>query len=276
MHVRLIKNRHIDILEPKFNKDSLLLASLNAMSTIHFFDANKSSSGSLGNLEKTINLQHLLEIPLGSRDPKWVADFLDNIDECNLQLAEPEVAVANDSFAYMNARTVDPETNFKAFVIRNELDRILSNGFGLVINAHKDQPDWIFSHGDLLNLKLRNEFYTDDSAFSEHGKDFVLPKDEKVLVGQPSEEILPAQTRTHMREFLAYSGLNNGKVMLIARNYEDDNTMTQDLIFNITPKMFATQDAYVQVMNTLSWFLPRHYSIAGVDELSVESGFEQI
>ncbi|MCL7987780.1 hypothetical protein M8998_07500 [Sphingobacterium sp. lm-10] len=246
------------------------------MSTIHFFDANKSSSGSLGNLEKTINLQHLLETPLPNRDANWIADFLDNIDECNLQLAEPEVAVANDSFPYMNARTVAPETNFKAFVIRNELDTILANGFGLVINAHNDQPDWIFSHGDLLNLKLNNEFYTDESAFSEHGKDFVLPKDEQVLVGQPSEAILPAQTRTHLREFLAYSGMNNGKVMLIARNYEDEQNMTQDLIFNITPKLFATQDAYVQVMNTISWFLPRHYSIAGVDELSVESGFAQI
>ncbi|MFD2742037.1 MULTISPECIES: hypothetical protein [Sphingobacterium] len=246
------------------------------MSTIHFFDANKHSSGSMGNLEKTINLQHLLDIPLASRDPKWVADFLDNIDECNLQLAEPEVAVANDSFAYMNAHTVDAEKNFRAFVIRNELDTILANGFGLVINAHKDQPDWIFSHGDLLNLKLNNEFYTDDSAFSEHGKDFVLPKDESVLVGQPSEDILPTQSRMHIRSFLEYTGISNGKVMLIARNYENEELMTQDLIFNITPKMFATQNAYVQVMNTISWFLPRHYSIAGVDELSVESGFEQI
>lgn len=246
------------------------------MSTIHFFDANKSSSSSLGNLEKTINLQHLLEVSLPDRDAKWVADFLSNIDQCNLQLAEPEVAVANDSFAYMNARTVDPETNFKAFVIRNELDNILANGFGLVINAHKDQPDWIFSHGDLLNLKLNDEFYTDDSAFSEHGKDFVVPQDEKVLVGQPSEAILPAQTRKHIREFLAYSGMTNAKVMLIARNYEDEQNATQDLVFNITPMLFSTQDAYVQVMNTLSWFLPRHYAIAGMDELSVKSGFEQI
>lgn len=246
------------------------------MSTIHYFDANNSSMGSLGNLEKTINLQHLLETSLPERTPQWIADFLENIDECNLQLAEPEVAAANDGYAYMNVKTVDPEINFKAFVIRQSLKTILANGFGLVVNAHKEQPDWVFSHGDLLNLYLNDEFYTDESIFSEHGKDFVLPKDEKVLIGQPSEQILPKETRQHIREFLSYSGIRDAKVMLMVRNPEDEELVSQDLVFNITPKMFATQEAYIQVMNTLAWFLPRHYSIVGIDESSVDSGFDSI
>lgn len=245
------------------------------MKTIHLFDNNNTPS-SLGSLEKTINIQHLLETPFENRDSAWIDNFLENIDECNFQLSEPEVAIANDGYPYINVNTVDANANFKAFVIKSELSTILRNGFGIVINAKKNQPDWMFSYGDLLNYQLNNEFYTDDSVFSAHGKDFVVPQNEKILVGQPSEDILPQQTRQHLRDFLSFSGIKNSKVLLMARHYEDEATACQDLVFNITPDQFSSNEEYNQTMNTLAWFLPKHYSIAGVDEMLIQSGFEKI
>lgn len=245
------------------------------MKTVHLFD-NNNTPNSLGSLEKTIHIQHALETPLAARDAAWIDHFLQNIDECNLQLADTEVAIANDGYPYVHVNTVESGTSFQAFVIKNELETLLRNGFGLVINAKNVKPDWMFSYGDLLNYKLNKEFYTDDSIFSAHGRDFVISPDEKILVGQPSEDILPLQTRQHIREYLGFSGIKNGKVLLMARNYENEEEASQDLVFNITPAQFSNNDEYTQVMNTLAWFLPRHYSIAGVDEMVLQSGFESI
>lgn len=244
------------------------------MSSINFNDALSSPSPSLGSLEKTILINELIKTPLNERNTTWLNDFLSNIDECNLQLGNPEVAIANDGFPYMNVHTVDTNENFKAFVIKNELLRVLSNGFGLVVNSGNGTPDWVFTYGDLLNYHLNNEFYTEDSPFSEHGKDFEIPKEEQIVVGQPSETILPAATRGYISQFLRESGIPNGKVLLLARNVEDEELASQDLVFNIHPGLFRNMQEYEQTMNGISWMLPRHYSIVGIDENTIESGFE--
>lgn len=246
------------------------------MSTIHFFDADKNDKYTSGNPEKTLAIQKLIRIPKEQRDQQWISDFITNVDECNLKLGDPEVAIANDGFPYMNLKTVEEGADNGTFVIVNEIDRILQHGFGMVINAGAGHPDWLFSCGDLLNYRLNGEFYTDDSLFSAHGEDFNISADEKILVGQPSDEILPNISRQHIREFLESVKVRNGKVLLMARNYENETEATQDLVFNITPDNFSSGEDYQQVMQTIAWFLPRHYSIAGIHEESVNNGFEAI
>lgn len=243
------------------------------MSTIHFFDAN-GGAGNLGDLEKTIVLNKLMETELAERDSKWIASFLQVIDEANLKVGDPEIMMSNDGFPYFNLRTIEEGENFQAFVIKQKLPTILGNGFGVSINAHKPNPDWIFTYGDLSNLQINNEFYTDEHLFSKNTGNFALGKDEQVLVGQPSEAILPAFVRQQLREYLQYNGVKMPKIMLIARNYEDEANVTQDLVVNVTPKNFANEKEYEQAMNSISWFLPRHYSIVGMDENAIPSGFE--
>jgi len=245
------------------------------MSNIHFFDAS-NGAGNFGDLEKTIAVNDLLEIPLPERDGKWIAAFIENISEANLQVAEPEIIMSTEGFPYFNLKTVANGENFHAYVIKNKLSTLLKSGFGVAINTHKEQPDWMFSYGDLLNLELNGEYYTDESLFSKNTGDFAIGSDEEILVGQPSEEILPAYVRRHMSEFLQYSGVRNPMVMLIARNYTDEEKVSQDLVLNLTPKNFANEREYQQAMNTISWFLPKHYSLVGLDSEAVESGFQPL
>lgn len=245
------------------------------MSNLHFFDAN-AGNGSLGDLEKTIVINNLLDVPLAERNNGWVAQFIDNIAEANLAVSEPEIVMSNDGFPYFNLRSVEPGENFQAFVIKDKLPTLLQNGFGVALNTRKQDPDWMFSFGDLVNYALRQEFYTDEHFFSRNNADFVIGKDEEILVGQPSEEILPGYARKQLAEFLQYSGVKNPMIMLIARNYTDEEKVTQDLVLNITPKNFANENEYKQAMNTISWFLPKHYSIVGLDTDSVESGFQPL
>ena len=245
------------------------------MSSIHFFDAN-AGNGSLGDLEKTLIINNLIAIPFQERNEDWVAQFLDSIAEANLQVAEPEVIMSNDGYPYFNLRTIETGSNFQAYVMKDRLSTILNNGFGVAINAHHEQPDWMFSYGDILNYALNNEFYTDDHLFSRNNQDFVIGKDEEILVGQPSEAILPEYAKIQLRGYLAYNGIRNPMIMLIARNYKDESKVSQDLVFNITPKNFVTEKEYKDAMNAISWFLPQHYSIVGLDAEDIDSGFEAL
>lgn len=245
------------------------------MSNIHFFDAS-SGAEPLGDLEKTIAINNLLSIPLEERDSQWIADFITQISEANLAVAEPEIIMSNDGFPYFNLRNVANGENFQAFVIKSKLPLLLKNGFGVAINTQKDQPDWMFTYGDLLNLQLNGEFYTDEHFFSKNTDDFAIGNQEEILTGQPSEAILPSFVRQHMRDFLQFSGVHNPLIMLIARNYTDEEKVSQDLVLNLTPKNFANEKEYRHAMNTISWFLPRHYSLVGMDENAIENGFQPL
>ncbi|MGJ1196677.1 hypothetical protein ACR777_10020 [Sphingobacterium spiritivorum] len=248
------------------------------MSTIHLFNDHKNqpNGNNLGDLEKTVIINSLMQTPIAQRDGAWVEAFVTNVAEANLTLSEPEVMMGSDGFPYFNLRTIESNQDFKAFVIANQLDYILGQGFGVAINAGAEQSDWIFSYGDLTNLKINGEFYTDESIFSPQNGSAVIGKDEEILVGQPSESILPAQLRANIREYLVYNGIKNPKIALIARDYKNDETVKQDLVFNIIPKQFATEKEFEAIMTTIVWFLPRHYSFMGLDEMSIENGFQPL
>ncbi|MBD1421777.1 MULTISPECIES: hypothetical protein [Sphingobacterium] len=237
---------------------------------------NKQRDSLLGDLEKTIVVNQLMGTVFSERDEQWRDQFLSHIDEANLKLGEPEVAISKDGFPYIQLQTVTTGESFQAFVINNQLDTILEQGFGIAINAHLDRPDWIFSYGDLANLKLNGSFYTDNSVFSNPEEYLGINKDEEILVGQPSEEVFPNFLRRQIREFLQYSGVKNPKIMLIARNYTDEERASQDLVFNIMPTQFASEKDFNTIMNTIQWFLPKHYSFFGVDELAIENGFQPL
>lgn len=228
----------------------------------------------LGDLEKTIIINQLMQISFEQRDEKWRDDFLGAIAGANLKLGDPEIITSNDGFPYIQLETISTGESFQAYVIAKQLDIIMDQGFGIVINAHQGQPEWVFSYGDLVNLKLSGSFYTDVSLFSNVEERTKISKDEDILVGQPSEEIFPIYLRKHIREFLAFSGVQNPKIMLIARDYKDEQKATQDLVFNITPIQFAHEKDFKIIMNTLQWFLPKHYSFFGADEMSIENGFQ--
>lgn len=237
---------------------------------------NEQQPNFLGDLEKTIIINQLMEVPFADRNEQWRDDFLSHIAGANLKLGDPEVIMSNDGFPYIQLQTVAPDESFQAFVLQNQLDVILEQGFGVAINAQSGQPDWVFSYGDLVNLKLNHFFYSEVSLFSNPSEYLGIGQDEDILVGQPSEDIFPGYLRRQVKEFLQYSGVKNPKMMLIARNYTDEERASQDLVFNIMPTQFATEKDFNTIMNTVQWFLPKHYSFFGVDEMSIENGFQPL
>ncbi|MBL1408804.1 hypothetical protein [Sphingobacterium faecale] len=239
-------------------------------------DSAVSTENGLGDLEKTVLINALIQTPINERDQQWIATFLENIADANLKLGAPEVVIASDGFPYVQLETVTSNENFQAFVISKQLPTLLLQGFGIVVNAQNAQPDWIFTYGDIANFELNDSFYTDDSIFSSNKENVVIGNDEKILIGQPSDSILPKYIRKQLREFLQHSGIKSPKTMLIARNFEEESQVKQDLVFNFTPSQFASEQDFQQIGNTIAWFLPRHYSILFIDDMSIENGFEEL
>src|SRR5690606_2988269 len=118
----------------------------------------------------------------------WRDRFLGNIAGANLKLGDPEVILSNDGFPYVQLQTVKNDESAQAYVIEHQLEVLLEQGIGVVVNAHLEQPDWVFSYGDLVNLKQCGSYYTDKSFFSNPKQYNSIGQDEDILVGQPSEE----------------------------------------------------------------------------------------
>lgn len=230
----------------------------------------------LGDLEKTLVLNSLLEIPFEQRDEKWVQDFLNSVDQANLKVGNPEVVMASDGFPYIQLQNVKTDENFQAFVINKQLPTILMQGFGIVINAQNERPDWVFSYGDIVNYELNDTFYTDESVFSNNGEKVQIAEDEQILVGTPSDAILPKYLKKQLREFLKHSGIESPKAMMIARKFESEETVKQDLVFNFTPPQLPDEKVFQSISNTISWLLPKHYSVLFVEESAVENGFVEL
>lgn len=239
-------------------------------------DNDNNPAVGLGDLEKTVILNSLLEVPFEKREQNWVDSFLGAVDQANLKLGSPEVVMASDGFPYIQLQNVNTDENFQAFVINKQLPTILMQGFGVVINPQNERPDWVFSYGDIVNYELNDTFYTEDSIFSNNKEQIVINQDEQILIGTPSDNILPKYLRNQLRGFLKHMGIETPKAMLIARNYQDEKEVKQDLVFNFTPPQLGDEKVFAQISHTLGWLLPKHYSVLFVEEASIENGFVEI
>jgi hypothetical protein len=227
----------------------------------------------LGDLTKTQILGDLFEIPKDQRDGDWQNKFCANVADASFACGNPQVIQGPDGFHYFQLNTPEPYKEFQCFVIQHMKDDfLLKAGYGIVINANKGQPDWVFSHGDIVNYHLRKEFYTASDHWSLP-KQEIIEEDEEVLVGQPSESLLPGDTRTVIRNFLQGLGINDGKLLLLNR---PKSGAPEELVFNLTPDKFGKQEKFESVMRSISWFLPRHYRYVSMPEASMKDSFEPV
>lgn len=228
-----------------------------------------------GDLEKTKILRALFNVDPELRDETWKQTFLANVTDASFICSNPQVINGPDGFPYFVLNIPEPNKPFQCYVIRNMItDFLLEQGLGIVINPEKGNPDWVFSYGDIVNHYLRNEFYTQSNNWDMNKRDEVLESEERVLVGQPSEYIIPEQTRHILRLFFESLQINNVKIALLNRPKGEE--FSQQLVFNLTPDKFKDRNHFNTVMGYVFWFLPRHYSYASIDESTLGDNFQAI
>ncbi|POY35451.1 hypothetical protein C3K47_15435 [Solitalea longa] len=224
-----------------------------------------------GDLNKTKILAGLIKTPFEKRDDFWKDAFLGNVNDASFACGNPQVIEGPDGFPYFHLEIPKPNQPFQCYVIKHMVtDFLLQKGLGIVINAGIGNPDWVFSYGDILNFHLRNEFYSESVSW-DLPKHEVIQEKEKILIGQPSEMLLPLETRLVMRGFLQTFGIHNAKLLLMNRSRPEGNL--QELVFNLTPDKFQSEDHYESIMRSIGWFLPRHYSYVSMHETSFKADF---
>lgn len=234
----------------------------------------EENKGYYGDLEKTAILSNLFAVAKEKRDEVWNKEFLTHVAEASFACGNPQVIQGPDGFPYFQLETPKPNKPFQCYVISHMIpDFILERGIGVVINAHKIQPDWVFSYGSLVNFATRGEFYTKVQDL-QLPKEEIIQQDEQVLIGQPSEEFLPPAARAILRRFIEQQGISNVKIALMSRKYGDE--VLQELVTNLTPHKIGTR-LYETLQAHLKWFFPDHYSvIAMAEDSSLKDYFEPL
>jgi len=212
----------------------------------------------LGDLKKTEIIDELFKIPREQRDEEWTKKFLENVGDASFRCGDPQTILGPDSFPYFSLYLPEPYKEFQCYVLQHMKDDfLLEKGLGVVFNSNGGSADWVFTYGDIVNYFLNGKFYTPELNPPE------APEEKSpmnILVGQPSETYLPKAVRNVLKNYLVSVGISVPQVFLSTRKSGD--SMMQELVFDFTPDMFASPDAFESVMNRIAWFLPRHYSYA--------------
>jgi hypothetical protein len=149
-------------------------------------------------------------------------------------------------------------------------DFLLTQGLGVVIEPGNGQPQWVLSYGDIAQLALLNSLEPQPISAQSSGRE-QLSAAEQVLVGQPSETLLPLVTRNVLRNYFSQHGVPDIQLCLMSRM--TPSGPDQSIVFDATPERFQSEEHYQGVMQSLAWFLPRHYRYSAMARSSLANGF---
>ena len=216
----------------------------------------------LGDLNKTNRIYTLIQVPRAKRDADWENAFLENVSAASFRSGNPQVQLGPDGLPYFKLFLPETNKSFQCYVIdQMKDDFLLAAGYGVAINPTKKGADWVFSYGDILNLYLNKEFYTDtQTSFLKAENRVEIQANEEFIVAQPAENLLPKQSQEHLLNFLKESGIETAKISLLVRHQKNGKGMVQDLVFNIDAQNFKDEQRYQRVVQKLAWYLPKHYT----------------
>ena len=206
-------------------------------------------------VNKTAIVVELFSVAAEQRDASWKRQFYDNVFHASFACGDPQTFNGPDGFPYFRLLTPEPNQPFDSFCLCNLLEHVTENGLGVAINPRTDGVDWVFSYGDLLCHRLYGAFEV--GQFQAGHAQTVIKKETQVLVGAPSEAILPAYTRRLLKSFIEFKTGNKAPGVFLMHNPSDK--IVQSLVFSFFPEDFPNEAAFDSFMNSLSWFLPRHY-----------------
>lgn len=230
------------------------------------------NQGYVGDLAKTQVIFDLVKVPKEERDAQWKHQFLSNLPTASLRCGNPQVILGPDRFPYFQLFLPEPGVEFQSFVFdRMKDDFLLEKGLGVVINPTENTADWVFSYGDIVHYHLKKTLEYPENQ-NTNQDDMKIEPNEQVMIGAPSEEMLPQTARKVLDQLLKMNGIPAPKILLMGRN-KNGKTL-QHLAFNITQKTFDDEQKYQGIMRALTWYLPKEYSIIGLEETQFEKGFK--
>lgn len=191
-------------------------------------------------LERTAELERLFAVPRDERADTWREAFFVAVPDASLATTERQVEAGPDGFPYFVLRMPEPGP-FETFCVTHVLDACLENGFGIVVFGSAPDPEWVFTYGDLWSFKETGQFVVST------GETVTLKAQQEMLVGAPSETVLPSYARPVLRRALAAQGAPDPTVFFVHVPAMD---LGQAFAFRPLPDP-----------ERLLWYLPAHLGL---------------
>jgi hypothetical protein len=210
-------------------------------------------------ISRTPQVVTLLAVPPELRDASWVDAFFDAITNASFAAGEPRMIQGPDGFPYFVLRTPDPHQLFDAYSVAFIAEEATRKGFGIVLNPGPGTADWVFSYGDIAGYRMTGNLrpMPPRREFQEHE---VTQEPEEVMLGAPSEEALPGYVRRVINHHFKRMGIEQPSVLLMHR----PSVKESNLVFNVFSEMFTSEEDFRLALGSVSWYLPRHYTVLGV------------
>jgi hypothetical protein len=204
----------------------------------------------------------LIQLPESSRDDLWERLFLDSILSHKVEVVnDGEPVYGPDGWPYMSVK-MGGEEPFARLVAW-----LAGRGIGLVVNAHKMAPDYVFTYGMLWNFAQTGRFIVPFEGSAAAG---AADLSERPVQGPPTDAYLPPYVRNIIKEFLKQQGIPTPRI-LVATSRDYKNT---DLVWSL--ESMGAPNALEQrtLAEALSWFLPLHYTLVFAPELALKDWSE--
>ena len=212
-----------------------------------------------------MDFENLIQQPESLRDEQWERRFLDGILGRRVEVESPEPAPGPDGWPYLRVRA-GAEPGAEPF--HRVVTWLAGRGIGLVVNAHKLMPDYVFTYGMIWNYVETGRFVLPNAAAPRGPVELGAGGD--VVFGQPTPKYLPPYVRDVLREFLTAQGYPRPRI-LVATTHDYKQT---DLIFvteslnDVPPAQHAT------MAEVLHWFLPQHYNVVLASERGLPTTYD--
>lgn len=205
---------------------------------------------------RSMDLERIVSQPEAYRDDEWERVFFQALMESNVKLESTEAQPGPDGWPYMFARTGSEATEPTLRL----LDWLATRGIGLVVNPHKNLPDYVFTYGMIWFFKETGLFLA-ENAPPPGEQTIEIQPGEQLYVGEPSKQYLPDYVRQILGQFLADQGVGQPRVLMLSR----DNKHF-DLCWSAESLGSPNPSEYAGVAEALAWFLPQHYSLVVISE----------
>jgi hypothetical protein len=204
----------------------------------------------LFDLEKTQEVEALFAQPGERRDRAWRERLYIAIGDASMAAGDPQVFTGPDGFPYFALHLPPIGEGFETFCVNHVLEPCTENGFGCVVHDRQGQAGWVFTYGNLWSQRVAGRF--DATPADDEGQAKVLTETEHVLVGAPSDELLPPWARKVLRAHLRAAGIAEPKVAAVSR---PDRHPSWSLALTLPEGEEAA--------HRVTWFVPPHMGVLG-------------
>jgi hypothetical protein len=209
-------------------------------------------------LAKTEEVEGLLARAADQRDSAWRQRFFAAVGDASMAAGAPQVSNGPDGFPYFNLHLPPIGEAFETFCVNHVLEPCTENGFGCVIHDRAGGTGWVFTYGNLWSQRIYGTF--DDTPDDDPAVSEVLAKDEQVLVGSPSEGMLPSWARSVLRTYLQSVGIAAPKVAAVMRGQGHPN---RSLALTLPDDEAAA--------HRVTWFLPPQLGLLRADAVGEDN-----